>query len=237
MKNNLRPFVPHETSFTILPLTRVHLEPGFEEKLGFKVNSNQYKFLKNPAANKYIIIVFPTGVYTNSPTSPHVVSLAFGTVSVGTLELTHVSVNKDHPYNRSDGGKNWGAHGIVKDVSGRQDRWRSDDSSATKLTMKNHTRYVHGTPNPYAAFAIYKFATSSKFGTITTVKQNPAMPCAKLFHKDYHHTTHPAIQLLYESLGFVKPIEHYQWDSTSRAPLSSAYNRLLEQMRAGLRVV
>lgn len=237
MKNNLRPFIPYETSYTILPLTRVHLEPGFEDKLGFKVNSNQYKFLKNPAANKYVILVFASGVYTNSPTSPHVVSLAFGTVSVGTLELTHVSVNKDHAYNRSDGGKNWGAHGIVKDASGRQVRWRSDDSSATKLTMKNHTKYVRGTPNPYAAFAIYKFATSSKFGTITTVKQNPAMPCAKLFHKDYDHTTHPAIQLLYESLGFVKPIDHYQWDSTTRAPLSNAYKRLLEHMHAGLSVV
>lgn len=237
MKDHLRSFVPYDTSYTILPLTHVHLESGFEEKLGFKVNSNQYKFLKTPAKNKYMIIVFPTGVYTISPTSSHVVSIAFGTVSGDTLELTHVSVNKYHPYNQSDRGQNWGTHGIVKDVSGRLVRWRSDDSSLTKLTMKNHTRYVHGTPNPYAVFAIYKFATSSKFGTINVVKQNPDMPCAKLFHSGYDHTTHPAIQLLYESLGFVKPIEHYQWDSTSRAPLSNAYGRLLEHMQAGLRVV
>ena len=191
---------------------------------------------KTPSGEQIRHIGVRVGVYTNSPTSPHVVATAFGTVSVGTLELTHVSVNKDHAYNRSDGGKNWGAR-RRQDASGRQVRWRSDDSSATKLTMKNHTKYVRGTPNPYAAFAIYKFATSSKFGTITTVKQNPAMPCAKLFHKDYDHTPHPAIQLLYESLGFVKPIDHYQWDSTTRAPLSSAYNRLLEHMHAGLRVV
>ena len=80
-------------------------------------------------------------------------------------------------------------------------------------------------------------ATSSTFGTITMVTQNPAMPCAKLFHRDYDHATHPAIQLLYESLGFVKPIDHYQWDSTTRAPLSHAYKRLLEHMHAGVSVV
>lgn len=237
MRNNLTPFVPNDVTYTILPLTKVKLEPGYETQLGFKKNSNQDRFLRTPMANSFVVIVMPRGVYTNSLTSRHVVATAFGTVNHGILELTHIGVNKQHPFNISDAGKRWGAHGIVKDASGTKVRWRSDDPNATKLTAKNHTRFVHGTPNPYVVFAIYKFATSTKFHAIHTVKQNPGMPCAKLFHKDYDHSTHPAIQLIYESLDFKKPLDHYQWNSSNCHSLVTSYTTLLERMRVGLRML
>ena len=47
-------------------------------------------------------------------------------------------------------------NGIVKDTSRSKIRWRSDGSDGKKLTPRNHTRFVHGTPNPYAVYAIYK---------------------------------------------------------------------------------
>ena len=179
----------------------------------------------------------PVGRYTNNPTNQHVVATAFGTVSGGILELTHIGVNKDHPYNNNGRGKHWGVHGIVKDTSGSKIRWRFDGSGSTKLTPKNHTRFVHGTPNPYAVYAIYKFATSNKFTNIHTVKQNPAMPCAKLFHSDYDHATHPAIQLIYQALDFKKPLDHYQWDSSICHPFHTSYTILLDRMNAGVQML
>ena len=207
------------------------LPDGFEDRFGFKPKSKQYNFLHNPAPESIVVLLLDSATPTYDVSSKHVIACAFGTYKDYTIELWHVGVFKDHPYNDSAKGQRWGVYGISKDSSGSKVRWKHDGGKT--LTAKNHEKYVFGSANPNAVATVYKMATH--FPDTRIVTQHSEMPCAQLFHPNYDHSTHPAIQLLYKSLGFVKsPLGNYVWYEENMLPLSYSFQNFLQRMSDGL---
>jgi hypothetical protein len=208
-------------------LTRLTLEGDFHEALGIKVHSKLWNFLKTPAAGRYACLLHDAP--TTSPTSEHTVAVAFASLHGSTLVLWHVGVRKAHPLNDSRGGRRWGVYGLTKDGN----RWRSADG--TRLTSRNKhlERYVFGSPNPYAMLVVC--ALAERFSPLAAIEQHPDMPCAQLFHPHYDHSTHPAIQLLYRALGFVRsPVGHYVWYASEQRALAESAFLCFSRMKRGL---
>lgn len=208
-----------------------HIEPidNFEQ-LGFSRKSAQGNFLAGDDPEKFAVIVHEPHVEEHRIDGPHVVACAFGTRSVQGGVVWYVGVNKNHSLNNSERGRRWGHYGLSKDSTGAKTRWKETDGK--KITAKNHVKHVKGSANPYAVFALWCFC---KFALSRDIWQHSTLPCAQLFHKDYDHTTHPATQLIYTSLGFAKTqLGHFaRYDALSR-PLNECFRQFLERMRAGL---
>jgi hypothetical protein len=85
----------------------------------------------------------------------------------------------------------------------------------------------------------------SRYGAEYNVEgmhQDASMPCAKLFSSEYSRPgdqrSHPAVLLLYLSMGFVRPpqLSHYV-RSEGAPPLAALYQRLLRCMKVGIPAV
>ena len=211
MERKLKPFIPKFVRYNVFPLNEIELEEGYEYSFGFKPSSKQANFLNGGNTDGFFVIV-NDGTSTNNPTSSNAVARAFGTYKNGKVELWHISVSKDHAYNDSSKGQNWGHYGLTPKLTGKKRRWL--ESEGKQLTIKNHENFIKGSANPYAVYAIYAIA---KHFSPTEITQNQDMPCAQLFHKDYDHTIHPAIQLIYSSLNFKKSaMGNYIWPHTDK---------------------
>ena len=210
MERRLRPFIPDlNLSFKLLALDELDLEEDFHIHLGFKEQSKQWNFLKSPHPSRFALLLMREGDDTSSPTSDETLAFVFGECQGRRMDLWHVNVNRNHPLNDSQRGERWGVYGIERDMQGSFHRWKKMDGK--RVTASNHERVIRGTPNPYAVIAIFQAVAS--FPNVTEVQQNPEMPCAQMFHKDYHHTSHPAISLIYKSLGFRYQVGRYVWYS------------------------
>jgi hypothetical protein len=239
LTNRLSPFEPQ-------PYLRVavrsvgemtFVDEDTEHEFGFKPRSKQSRFFDPPHAPKRVVgmlYVAGSGVPT-SMTDPAVVCRLFGTVDRdGSLELWHISVAPSHPLNDSGKGTRWGVHNVAMDTSGAKTRWRSTDG--TTLTERNAQTYVRGTPNPYAVECLVRVA---EYLNCPSIRQHDQMPCAKLFHKDYDHRTHPAVMLIYEALRFARApgVGQYIWMRDTMPPLLHSYQRLVQCMFFGITVV
>ena len=229
MERRLLPFHPESAlRAKVLPIDDLCLEDGFHERLGFAVSSKQWNFLHTPRHSRFVLLLMRCGDDTSSPTDDRTLAVVFGERSGGMIELWHVSVNRRHPLNDSHRGERWGIYGIERVVEGQKTRWRQPGGG--KVTARNHTRLVRGTPNPYAVIAVAEVVRH--FGGVTQVQQHPEMPCAQLFHKDYDHASHPAIALIYRSLGFRYQVGRYVWYEFMGS-MSERLSRLLEAMALG----
>tara|TARA_B100002051_G_C16638155_1_gene587109 strand:- start:221 stop:928 length:708 start_codon:yes stop_codon:yes gene_type:complete len=231
MERRLIPFKPKHVYANIISVDELELQENFESLLGFKPKSKQYNFLTtNEDHDRYVIFIVDSPKIVKDFTNPHLVACAFGTYANNTLELWHIGIFKTHPFNDNGLGRYWGTYGLVKDTSGAKIRWKN--KSGKKLTQKNHEKFVFGSANPYAVAALYMFAN---YFPTKSVVQNSEMPCAQLFHANYDHAVHPAIQLLYKSLGFVKsPLGNYVWYEESMPPLKYSLKNYLQRMSEGL---
>lgn len=234
MERRLEPFLPETICIDVLTLNQLVLLDEFEKALGIKkTKSKQWNFITNPQPDRYIILVHNSDTKVDTIPHPNLIACAFGTYSHGNLELWHINVVKDHPVNDSQRGSRWGVYGIEKVIKNGKVRW-SDVVTGTNLTMRNHEKYVFGSANPYAVGTVYMFASHFE-PSLNSITQNPDMPCAQLFHSNYDHTTHPAIQLIYKSLGFVKsPMNNYVWYKSSMPPLIHSFRLFLQRMKSGL---
>lgn len=208
------------------------------EEYGFKADSMQYNFFRETHKTSHFVAVLYEQTNDAPPTtmtSDNVVTRLFGSVTGSDMVIWYVGARKLHPLNDSDRGKRWGVFGIGKIASTSSNvRWQTEKGG--NITKRNSEGHIRGSPNPYALRILIEVAHtfSSSF-----VVQNPDMPCAKLFHKDYDHSAHPATLLLYRTLGFVKPpdLEHYIWNALVHPPLERSYTAALERMAAGLPVI
>lgn len=238
LTNRLRPFRPHAPlRFATRSVVEVDLDVVPYDEFGFEEGSKQARFFESAATNRVVAFLYEDAG-TDPPHSlldPRVVARLFGTQDRdGSLELWHLSVHRRHPLNDSGKGTRWGVHGVVKDTSGRKVRWKSVDGA--KLTPHTAEDHVRGTPNPYAVELLVR--TVERLAC-PSVRQHDAMPCAKLFHKDYDHATHPATQLIYRALKFIRGsgVLHYTWLADRMPPLRYSYDRLLLSMRHGTNAV
>ena len=228
MQRHLAPFAP-ET----LVVTALGDAGSIEsyESMGFKARSMQDNFLRGGDPNKVVVVVHVASAgLVDRIDHPAVVASCFGrrTSSGGGAEVWHVGVNKRHALNNSDSGRRWGHYGLRKDTSGAKTRWTSE---GRKLTMKNHVKFVMGSANPYAVQALWGFCTVSE---AKDVWQNPELPCAQLFHPNYDHSTHPAVQLVYTSLDFVKtPLGNFARYGDASKPLAACLQQFFSRMRVG----
>lgn len=229
MERRLKPFFPKPVDFIVIRAANTILDDDFETNLGFKYNSAQHKFFASPDSHRLVMIVHEKEKPTNNLTGPSVIARAFGIYQSGELELWHVSVNKDHRYNDSKRGEHWGHYGLSREIKGSKVRWKEEGGKT--LTAKNHVKYVHGTPNPYAISAIYMFA--KRLGA-SSVVQNPRMPCAQLFHSHYDHVTHPATQLIYDTLNFAKSeTGSYVWYNNGMKSLEESFLEFMRHITTG----
>lgn len=229
LRNRLRPFHPEDVDARVLPLSAVQLDESAAEQLGFDVGSRQWMFLERPGADKFVSLVCERGTAPTSFTDARVVACAFGTQGTrGDVELWHVSVRRQHPYNDTQGGTRWGVHGIARVDGEAKVRWKTRDG--TRLAFRNHEHRVRGTPNPYAVAAIYALHGPN----VTSMVQNSSLPCAQLFHGHYDHATHPATQVLYRSLGFQRSsMGNYVWYRDQMPPMEDMHALLVERMQDG----
>lgn len=236
--NRIQPFRPQGSlRLAMRPAVDVEMDVVPYDEFGFKEGSKQARFFESTAANRVVAFLYEDAG-TEAPRSlldPRVVARLFGTQDRdGSLELWHLSVHQKHPLNDSGKGTRWGVHGVVKDTSGHKVRWKSVDGAT--LTSQTAAAHVRGTPNPYAVDLLVR--TVERLAC-PSVRQHDDMPCAKLFHKDYDHATHPATQLIYRSLKFIRGsgVLHYTWLADRMPPLRYSYDRLLESMRCGTSAV
>lgn len=241
MENRLEPFVPaRDLGFIAWRAEDVGVDVGdLHAEYGFGAGSKQHNFLTRADSADHVVVLLHDGHMPRHMADPSVVARAFGVLRTGPrgsnhLELWHVSVRKEHPLNDSRGGTRWGVFGIARTTAGSRVRWRSLDGRG--VTRRNAARHIRGTPNPYAAECLVRFA---KLFECTTVTQNPEMPCAQLFDSQYCHRTHPATHVLFRALGFVQPsaLDHYVWDAEVHPSLTDAWTTALEHMAQGRAVV
>jgi hypothetical protein len=233
LSRNLVPFRPLSIYYNVLNVADIEVTEDVFYRLGIKEKSKQANFLKSNNSNYYVVLISstpkPTQLYDES-----IVAYALGSFMSGELMLWQVGIVKSHPWNDSERGKNWGVYGISKVREGNNVRWKSHDGK--KLTMKNHAKYIKGTPNPYAVSAVFLFA--KYFPNIRSITQNPESPCAAVFHKDYDHTTHPAIVTIYKALGFERSmVGNYVWYSDVMPTLDHSLKQMLVRMHKGIDVV
>lgn len=240
LTNRLVPFEPQlYLRVAVRPVEEIEfVDEHTEHEFGFKARSKQSRFFDPPYDKKRIVgmlYVAGNGVPT-SMTDADVVCRLFGTVDRdGSLELWHISVAASHPLNDSEKGTRWGVHNIVMDTSKSLTRWRSADTNSP-LTERNARTHVRGSPNPYAVECLVRVAEYLK---CPNIRQHDQMPCAKLFHKDYDHRTHPAIMLIYEALRFTRApgVGQYIWMRGTMPPLLYSYQKIMQCMFFGITAV
>lgn len=239
MENRLAPFVPMgPLGFVAWRAQDVGVDvQDMCAEYGFKANSKQHNFLTRSATPDRVVVLLHTAAQglPRHMADPAVVARAFGTVRAKSheLELWHISVRREHPLNDSHGGARWGVFGIACDSTARRVTWATP--LGVKLTPHNASEHVHGTPNPYAVECLVRFV---ELFQCESVAQNPELPCAQLFDKQYCHRTHPATLLLYRALGFVKPpaLDHYVWNGVPH-DLAEVRRHILAHMAVGTPVV
>ena len=229
MERRLEPFSPK--LLAVSPFTGDAIAPVEDfECLGFKERSAQGNFLRAASSNTVVVLVHEVHTSPQRMDDVEVVASAFGSTNhQGDAVIWYVGVNKRHTFNDSKQGTRWGHYGLTKDTSGAKTRWKSGNS---KLTMRNHGRLVKGSANPYAVLALWSFL---KYTKAQNASQHPELPCAQLFHPKYDHTTHPATQLIYNSLGFIKsPMGNYVRYNSTSSPLNDWMREYLERLQLGL---
>ena len=231
MDRRLQPFAPTLLSATPF-LLRDMVLPESYASLGFKDTSAQANFLSERSSDALVLMVHePFVEITPDFLNPHMIACAFGTMGAESV-VWYVGTNKSHELNDSLRGQRWGHYGLAKTtISKSQIRWKSVDGP--KLTMKNHTKHVHGSANPYAVFALLCFKMFAR--ATRSIQQHPTLPCAQLFHPHYSHEKDPSIQLIYDSLGYKKSASgNYVWYADVMPRQEASFRDFLERMHMGM---
>ena len=206
------------------------------EHFGFKENSKQARFFTQPATRRVVGLLYQSGSgVPKSMTDARVVCRLFGSLDRdGSLELWHISVNALNPLNDSQRGVRWGFYNVVSHTVNGKTVWTNLEG--TNLTQRNARAHVRGTPNPYAIECLVRCVEHMG---CPSVRQHDAMPCAKLFSRQYDQKTHPATMLIYEALKFTQPpgLSQYAWHRQFMPSLIHSYERCAQQMFFGLPVV
>lgn len=147
----------------------------------------------------------------------------------GTFPSTH-SIHST-TVNAESGG---GVYNVVSHTVNGKTVWTNLEG--TNLTQRNARAHVRGTPNPYAIECLVRCVEHMG---CPSVRQHDAMPCAKLFSRQYDQKTHPATMLIYEALKFTQPpgLSQYAWHRQFMPSLIHSYERCAQQMFFGLPVV
>ena len=233
---NLKPFVPERDLRSVqwnADDVDVDVEDMYGE-YGFLPSSMQHNFFKSGTDEGRVVLMMYTENDAAAPrhlADDRVVARLFGTFDKRKKKLTiwHVSVRRQHPYNNSMQGQRWGFGNLSVNPKVKQFRW-IDTATGKGITRKTASRFIQGTPNPYAAEVIVLAGTSLQ---CEYMEQHPLMPCAQLFSSMYGHKSHPSIFLLYHSLGFVGN-EHLTWDKRISPPLNDSYNNILTALTYGI---
>ena len=206
------------------------------EHFGFKENSKQARFFTQPKGARVVGMLYQPGTgVPKSMVDPSVVCRLFGSLDRdGSLELWHISVNALNPLNDSQRGTRWGFYNIVSHIVNHKTVWTSLEGS--NLTQRNARAHVRGTPNPYAVECLVRCV---EYLGCPSVRQHDAMPCAKLFSRQYDQKTHPSTMLIYEALKFTQApgLSQYVWHRQFMPSLIHSYERVAQQMFFGLPVV
>jgi hypothetical protein len=246
MQRKLEPFdvVGKSSGLMVTPVGISDLPHGAcYERFGFKRNSAQDRFLKSGGAG-FVVIVH--GVHDDPVTAfvtpdSSMVSCAFGEItpqrSTTGARVWYVGVNKENQMNDSHHGVNWGHYGLTPHVlSNHSVRWKLGGKNVT-AAMHQKVQIAHGSANPFAVLALLEFCKLVKHHakrSAMTIEQHPGLPCAQLFHTSYSHATHPAICLIYQSLGFVKTaMGTYAWYSDLCPPFEAHHDRFVAYMLEG----
>ena len=200
------------------------------EEYGFDKKSKQNGFFAKKGKVKHPVVAVLAVRPATTLSDAAVVARLFGEMVRGReLVLWHVSVRRSHPLSDSDGGRRWGVYGVEPRQEGSKVRWY--DERGTKVNKTNCESIVRGSPNPYAAKLIVDVAT--RLG-VKAVRQHEAMPCSQLFDAQYSHRTHPAILLLFRSLGFRREGDAYAWSEERDLPLADNWERTRKCMSLGM---
>lgn len=229
----MRPFVPTECRFHVWHARDVETRvDDYEREYAYKERSRQDRFFDADRAWRGTpeVAVLYTGAAAppRHLASARVVARVFGVRETsGSFTIWHASVRKAHPLNASGRGTRWGVCNTIR-FDGR--RWHG--ASGT-LTQRRAEAEVAGTPNPYLCECLARYGAARK---CEAMGQDPEAPCAQLFSAaSSNHRSHPAVLLLYLSMGFVRArgLTHYVRFDTS-PPLAGCHARLLARMRRGL---
>lgn len=241
MEHRLRPFVfdapLRVTVFRGAQVNGTTLGEGsLVDNYGFKEASQQHNFwIKPPTRVERLVVVvwMATRPAREAPTDlsdARVVARLFGTMYEGELVVWHLSVNRTHPLNNSEGGRRWGHYGLHLDSR----RWV--DVKGVHVTKKNCHMLVRGTPNPFATYCLYRSVVDTE---CNRVSQKADSPCALLFVAGQNHDHHPPVLLIYRALAFERApgLDHYVWDASVHKDMFSMWHRCMWRMRSGWAVV
>lgn len=239
LQRRLRPFRP-TVDLPLLAIEPTEAALGgyydLKSEYGFGVNSMQHNFFKKAPASsrsKKVLVL----LHTSSAQPPAtmnddtVVARLFGILRATDLEVWHLSVNKNHPLNDTHQGVRWGIYGIRLDTAPTKARWYNADEQ--QLTKQNSEQHVRGSPNPHATDCLYRTIRELK---CKSARQHESMPCAQLFDPQYDHTSHPATQLIYRTLGFerLSGLDAYSWNISTMVHMDVSWNRFLFRMSKGI---
>jgi len=239
MERKLRPFDVLQAlqglSVTCLRVADLPKDACYD-RFGFKRNSAQDNFLKSGGTGLVVIV---HGVHDDPLTAfvtpdSSMVSCAFGEItsqrSSTSARVWYVGVNKDNHINDSHRGTCWGHYGLTPIKTAKGTWWRLGKRNVT-AAMHQHAQIAHGSANPFAVLALFKFCT---YVQANTIEQHSELPCAQLFHKMYNHAAHPAICLVYQSLGFAKtPMGNYAWYEHYCEPIQTHHDTFVRRMLQG----
>ena len=213
----------HGDQFLLLSASQISLDTlGTEDyvgEYGFKERSKQYNFFNAKTASRRVGILYSG----DAPPPSHmadarVICRVFGEMIGNNFLIWHLSTRRAHPLNDSMGGTIWGHRGLTWDSEKK--RWFHGE---TQLSKRNAERFVAGTPNPFAVQCLVKLQRHLE---ARNMEQYYAMPCTKLFDKNYNQKYHPSIMLIYRALGFVYVEERYVWHGTP--DMADSYRLVLE---------
>ena len=236
----IRPFKPTvDLPMTVVEPSEAALgDSDLKREYGFEANSMQHNFFKtssrpSSSKSKKIVVLLHTSNGQMPMAMDHdtVVARLFGVVRGTDLEIWHLSVNKKHPLNFSNQGTHWGVYGVRLDTTPTKARWY--DSDGRQLTKQNSEQLLRGSPNPFATNCLYRTIRQFK---CKSARQNESMACAQLFDPQYDHTTHPATQLIYRTLGFERSfgLDAYSWNASTMVDMQVSWNRFMFRMNKGI---
>jgi hypothetical protein len=204
-------FEPHtipRVKVSVLRLSQIAMPEGIENRFNTSVNSKQYNFLTSGDERGFIALLCDGDHITNDVMDRRIISYAFGKYDNHELELWEIGIFRSHALSDKRGW--WGVNDMVKTTIGKKGKVRWIHNG-TKLRPTNYESRVTGRANPYVVAVVY-LLTKYFRADLRSVVQNSDMPCARLFHNDYCHATHPSIHLIYTTLGFHRsPLGNYVW--------------------------
>jgi hypothetical protein len=206
----------------LVDLSKGNYDGFIRGAFGFERKSAQYNFLVDgPFENKFMLIVRShPGETVGGKVYPFdtesIVAWVMGRIvrrNHVSCELWFVGVQRFHPFITNKVSNNgvslWGHSGLEQVVDKGKVRWQLSDG--TNILPTNFVQHVQGRANPYAVMAMYQFCKHAIAMGVERFEQTD-LPCAKLFHTDYDHKTHPSIHLIYKALGFQYSHERfYLW--------------------------